>query len=244
MAYDFDPDKFLQIAAELMKPKSEGWTVTKITSRLKVGGRDVGKVGRLIKAGLIEINPDGDVEYAASLEDIDEFLEDLDTKKLRKKGRKTIAVSAESGFEEVYKQEIVEEAKHKTSQYFVIGKAVAQASWRYFQAKGIPIEEAVNYPIEAIIPEALEFLARGEQLERQNKMLREQQRVLAMEVDPVMRLKTATGFLLRFMEFAVLGKMMGLDLANSQAVQYYETLINGILTGDLQSVTQPRRRRT
>jgi len=81
------------------------------------------------------------------------------------------------------------------------------------------------------VKEALEFHAKGKELENQVAELEDALRMLAKEVDPILRLKNACTLVYRFLEFATLADIVGFDIEGSPLVQHYQNMIEAYLKG-------------
>jgi len=231
MTFEFKPElesTYLQIANMLFNKVP----LQHISRDLKTSGKIVGMVKKLIDANYISINEKtGDAEFTAPIDEVVAFLDELQWQKTGRRMVKTPTVSAAEAVETVIKTETAKEATDRTSQYMQIGKSVAGAYWKWAQKMGIPIEEAVKHDIGKIVKEALEFHAKGKELENQVAELEDALRMLAKEVDPILRLKTACTLVYRFLEFATLADIVGFDIEGSPLVQHYQNMIEAYLKG-------------
>lgn len=132
---------------------------------------------------------------------------------------------------EVLSREVAEESIKRTTQYIETGKKAAPAYWKYVEAKGIPIAEAVKHPIEKIIPEALDKAAQHGKLVRRIRELEETVSFYQKELDPIIRLKNATIILQRFLEFIVLADLVGFNVEDTPLIDHYQALIELYLKG-------------
>jgi len=66
-------EKFLAIAQML----SQGVHVSDICKKLKVSGKTVGDVKKMMDAGMIIIDPNGDARFNTTLGEVDAFLEEI-----------------------------------------------------------------------------------------------------------------------------------------------------------------------
>jgi len=230
-------EKYLDIAQML----SQGMYIPEITKKLKVSGKDVGKVRRLLENGYITFDPNGNAKFSAPRQEIEAFLEEYDAtrKRIRReafekpKGRppKDVSEAASDAVEAILKEETAAEAQTRTRQYFQIGKTVAQAYWKWAQKRGIPLEEAVRHDIGKIVSEALEYHARAKELEKRVMELEDALRAYAKEVDPIVRLRKAARIITDFIQFAALAEIAGFNIEESPLVDHYQKLIEYYLKG-------------
>jgi len=232
MTFEFKHEltnKYLTIA-RLLYEKVPMQTICK---EEKTSGKIVGMVKKLMDSNLISIDEEThEATFSAPLEEVESFLDELQFQKTGKRMRQTPTVSAAEAVEKVIKDETAKEATERTSQYMQIGKTVASAYWKWAEKMGIPIEEAVKHDIGKIVKEALEFHAKGKKLESRVAELEDALRMLAKEVDPVLRLKTACTLVYRFLEFATLAEIVGFDIEGSPIVQHYQNMIELYLKGE------------
>jgi len=204
-----------------------------ICRELKTSGKIVGMVKKLMDANLISIDETtNEPSWSASMEEVESFLDELQWQKTGKRMIKTPTVSAAEAVESVIKTETAKEATERTSQYMQIGKQVASAYWKWAQKMGIPLEEAVKHDISKIVKEALEFHAKGKQLENRVAELEDALRMLAKEIDPIVRLKSACTLVYKFLEFATLAELVGFDIETSPLVGHYQHMIESYLKGE------------
>jgi len=203
-----------------------------IAHELKTSGKIIGMVKRLMDANYITVDTKThEAKFTAKIEEIEAFLDELQWQRTGKRMIKTPTVSAADAVEKVIKDETAKEATERTAQYMQIGKTVAQAYWKWAQKMGIPIEEAVKHDIGQVVKEALDFHAKGKQLESRVVELEDALRVLNKEVDPILRLKTACTLVYRFLEFATLAELVGFDIEGSPLVRHYQNMIELYLKG-------------
>lgn len=223
-------DKYLEIARRLY----EEHHLPDIAHDLKISGKTIGMVKRLMDANYISIDPEThEAKFTASMEEIEAFLDELHWQKTGKRMMKTPTVSAADAVESVIKMEVAKEASERASSYIQIGKVVASAYWKWAQKMGIPIEEATKHDIGGIVKEALEYHAKAKHLESRVAELEDALRVAVKEVDPIMRLKTACTLVYKFLEFATLAEIVGFDIEGSPLVKHYENLITQYLRGSV-----------
>ena len=223
-------EKYLRIAE--MLAKGGPGVASRITKELKVSGRDVGKAERLMEDGFIAFGEDGKPYYARPVEEAERFLQSGG--KVEREVGDGASSTAEGSVDRVVQGEVASEARARTSQYLVVGKLTSKALRKYAQAKGIPVEEFVEMSGEELgktVVEAMEYLTRAKRIEEENRKLREENAFLNHQINPLGRLQIATDFLYRFLEFMAAAKVLGLNLRNSPAVEYYQKLLDGILVG-------------
>jgi len=203
-----------------------------IAHELKTSGKTIGMVKRLMDQNYITVDPKThEAKFTAKIEEIEGFLDELQWQKTGKRMLKTPTASAAEAVDSVIKAATAKEATERTSQYMQIGKTVAQAYWKWAQKMGMPIEEAVKHDIGQIVKEALDFHAKGKQLENRVVELEDALKLVTKEVDPVVRLKNACILVYRFLEFAALAEIAGFDIEGSPLVMHYQNLIESYLKG-------------
>lgn len=231
MTFTFDRgqlQKYLEIATNLY----EKVPLQHITRDLHTSGRTVGMIKKLIDGGYVKYNPDTHkAEFTAPIEEVEAYLDELHYQKYGKRMKAPITTSAAEAVETVLKTETAKEATERTAQYMQIGRTVAKAYWQWAEKHGIPIEQAVKQDIGRIVSETLDYHTRGKQLERRVMQLEDALRACAREVDPILRLKTASILVYKFLEFAALAELAGFNIENSPLVNHYQKMIEFYLKG-------------
>jgi len=223
-----DTAKIMQIAHML----GQGAPVHEITRSVRCSGRDVGVVKRLITRGLIGYDENGRVKLNAPPDEIEHHVRMIKT--ATKKGREipeSPTTAASDAVKATLADAVAEEASKRTSQYLEIGKIVASAYWKWAQAQGIPIEEAVKHDIGKIVSEALDKSIMYDKLVKRLQRLEEEVAFYRARLDPILRLERGCELLVKFLEFAVLADALGIDVTETDIAKYYTSLIEDFLTG-------------
>lgn len=230
-------EKYLKIAG--MLTSGGPGLASRITKELRVSGREVGKARRLLREGFIAFDEGGEALLHEALRGRRGFHRG-GKGSLRGEGRRgggsRAEATAEGAVDRVVQGEVASEAKARTSQYLVVGKMVSRALRGYAQKKGMPMEEFLEMSGEELggtVVEAMEYVTRAKGIEEENRRLREENAFLNRQMDPLGRLEIATEFLLRFLNFMAAAKVLGVNLRNSPAVEYYQKLLDGILVGEI-----------
>lgn len=216
--------KCIAIAEMLNKGKGKGLALSsEICKTLKVNGRQVGQVSKMIERGLIAFDEETDEPYFVTP------FKEIQKHYLREQKGMNAEDIAEKGVHDAVQGEIADEATKQAQQYILLGKAVWQAYVNHAVKKGLTLDDIRQTPIHQVIINALEKAEKYELEKEENKLLREQVQYLQGETNPIIRLKTT---MKRTNEILTL--LVALDTAGfniEPLIPHYERIINGYLIG-------------
>ncbi len=218
-------EKLLEIARYYNEHKSERLLASKLAAELKVSGKTVGKVRRMINTGIIAFNEKGEPYFTVPFEEVEEEI-------FKKKKMKSPETISKTTVAKTYQKAIAEESKSQTEQYLTLGRAIWQAFMQWAVKKGYTIDDVRRIPIHQII---IESLQKADQLEETQKILKETNEQLNMykrEVDPIMRLRQAATLIKDFLTFAVYAETLGFNIEDTDIIPYYQNLIGAYLKGE------------
>jgi len=216
-------EKALAVAKYLAehKDKGEQGLAPMISHALKVSGKEIHKVSRMIQKGLIEFSEEGEPHFVTPYKQIEKYYlkeRELEPEEI---ASKTVKDAVEGA--------VAEEAAAQTEQYFILGKAVWQAVSNHLIKKGWTIDDIRNKPIHQLIIESLQKADELEPLKQENQELKQQLAYLQGETDPVIRLKKAMKIINEFGTLAIVAEELGFNI--DQLIPYYESLISSYLKG-------------
>jgi len=217
--FESESEKYLEIARLLRQHAGEQGVASFICRTLKVSGKDLGKVKRMMDKGVINFDEEGNPYFT---------IEFADAKRAIRSSGEDAAV-AEDTVVGTVKEAIAGETKSVTEQYLILGKAIWQAVAQHFARKGISPTELRNMPIHQIIIDALEKADKYPKLERKIADLEGELKMYRQEVDPMYRLKESCRLIVEFMRTASLAKIAGFD--PYAMLPYYQQMINAYMKG-------------
>lgn len=214
-----DRDKYLQIAELWHQHEGEQGVASFISKTLKVSGKDLGKVKRMMDKGVIAFDPEGQPFYTISFEDAERAV----------KSSKEDSAVAEDTVVDTVKGAIAGETKTQTEQYLILGKAIWQAVATFAAKRGISPEELKGMPVHQMVLAALENSEKVDPLERKVKDLEGELGMYRREVDPMYRLKESCALIVEFMRAASLAKIAGFNPYTM--IPHYNKVINEYMKG-------------
>jgi len=217
--FESEREKYLEIARLLRQHAGEQGVASFICRTLKVSGKDLGKVKRMMDKGVIAFDEEGNPYFTINF---------ADAKKAIRTGEEDRAVAEETVIGTV-KEAIAGETKAMTEQYLILGKAIWQAVAQHFTKKGVSPTELRNMPIHQIIIDALEKADKYPKLQRKIKDLESELAMYRREVDPMVRLRESCRLIVEFMRVASLAKIAGFN--PYAMLPYYQNLINQYMRG-------------
>jgi len=208
-----DQEKYLEISRLWHEHQGEQGVASFICKELKVSGKDLGKVKRMMEKGVIAFDPEGQPFYTISFEDAERAV----------KSSKEDSAVAEDTVVDTVKGAIAGETKNQTENYLISGKAIWQAYASYAAKKGIDLEELKTKPIHQWVLDSLEKAEKYESLKNKVEALEDELAIYKREVDPVMRVKDAIRLTNEFNKARVIAKMWGFP-TRPLVKQYVELL--------------------
>ena len=219
-------EKILQVAKLLQETKGKGQRglSSDISKELKVSGKQIGQVSRMIEKGLIAFDEEnGEPYFVTPFKHIQKYYLSRETKEMAPEeiAQKTVVDAVEG--------QIAEEATTQTHQYFILGKAVWQAYANYAIKKGLTVDDIRQTPIHEEVIKALEKADKYEVAAEENKLLRDQLAYLQGETDPFIRTKNAMKRTTDILTLLLLLDQGGFNI--EPLIPHYERLIKGYLVG-------------
>ena len=215
-------EKALEIARYLKEHKGEQGLAPTISHALKVSGKEIHKVAKMIEKGLLAFSEEGEPYFITPFKQIEKYYLSR-TKEMEPEeiAQKTVLDTVEGA--------IAEEATTQSQQYIILGKAVWQAYANYAVKKGLTIDDIRQTPIHQEIIKALEKADKYELATEENKLLREQLTYLQGETDPMVRLKNTMKRTTDIITMLVLLDDAGFNI--DPLIPYYQNLLKGYLIG-------------
>jgi hypothetical protein len=214
-------EKALEIARMLKERKGEQGLAPVISHALKVSGKEINKVSKMIEKGLLAFSEEGEPYFITPFKQIEKYY--LSTKEMEPEeiAHKTVVDTVEG--------QIAEEAATQSQQYIILGKAVWQAYANYAVKKGLTIDDIRQTPIHQEIIKALEKTDKYEETAEENKLLRQQLQYLQGETDPMVRLKNTLKKTTDILTTLAILDQAGFNI--EPLIPFYERMIQGYLTG-------------
>lgn len=126
--------------------------------------------------------------------------------------------------------EIAKEATIQTQQYIVLGKVVWNAFSSWASRRGMTLDEIKSAEIHKVIVAALEKESDYDNMARKVQELENQVSFLSKEVNPIVKLKQATQFIIDFGKMAqqneAMEELFGFSLNLEPAARVYNKLLN------------------
>jgi len=214
-------EKALEIARMLKERKGEQGLAPVISHALKVSGKEIHKVSRMIEKGLIAFSEEDEPYFVTPFKQIEKYY--LSTKEMEPEeiAHKTVLDTVEG--------QIAEEATTQSQQYIILGKAVWQAYANYAVKKGLTIDDIRQTPIHQEIIKALEKADKLDEAQQENIDLKQQLSYLQGETDPIIRLKNTLKKTTDILTTLAVLDQAGFNI--EPLIPFYEKMINGYLTG-------------
>jgi hypothetical protein len=214
-------EKALEIARYLKEHKGEQGLAPTISHALKVSGKEINKVSKMIEKGLLAFSEEGEPYFITPFKQIEKYY--LSTKEMEPEeiAHKTVVDTVQGA--------IAEEAATQSQQYIILGKAVWQAYANYAVKKGLTIDDIRQTPIHQEIIKALEKTDKYEETAEENKLLRQQLQYLQGETDPMVRLKNTLKKTTDILTTLAILDQAGFNI--EPLIPFYERMIQGYLTG-------------
>jgi len=207
-------------ALEIAKLLKQGDFATVICKKLGVSGRDVGRVHRMMREGIIVFNEYGEPKFTVPFEELEPFI----TRKrqsMEQVSRETVA--------ETYRAQVAKAAKDQTDAMFILANALWQAIVPWFMRRGYTLEDLRTQPIHKIV---LEYLDKGEkydQLLPEYESLKREIEELRLRAEPFLRLERAMTEIIpkTYLYLAIID-----EIGNAEPLaEYYSKCLNRYLKG-------------
>jgi len=215
-------EKALEIARMLKERKGERGLAPIISQQLKVSGKEIHKVSKMIEKGLLAFSEEGEPYFVTPFKQIEKYYlqreKELEPEEI---AQKTVKDAVEGA--------VAEEAATQTQQYFILGKAVWQAYANYAVKKGLTIDDIRQTPIHQEIIKALDKADKYEITAEENKLLRQHVTYLQGETDPMIRMKKTMKRTTDIITMLVLLDDAGFNI--EPLIPYYQNLLKGYLIG-------------
>jgi len=213
-----DEEKCIAIARMLKENKQS----PEISKALKVSGKQIGQVSRMIDTGLIASDEEDEPYFITPFKQVQKHY-------MGRTKEMTPEELAQKTVQDTVEGEIAEEAATQSQQYFILGKAVWQAYANYAIKKGSTVDDIRQTPIHQEVINALEKADKYEVATEENKLLREQLSYLQGETDPMIRMKNTMERTTQIVTLLLLLDEAGFNI--EPLIPYYERLIKGYLVG-------------
>lgn len=218
-------ETYLKIARLLYKKVS----VPEICADLNVSGKLIGRVAKLIEAGLIKYDEEGRPYMTVDINEAEEYLESV--KRSEKRAAKPTTLSIVT---RAVESSIAKEAELTTEQYLTLGKVIWNAYTAYAAKRGWDISKIKENPIHEVVLRALEKEEEYERLLDENEELKRMLAEFQRRVDPIWRLEKGIELLEKYLEFVIIAEEgLGLSVLDSDLSRYYESLIEMYLKGEV-----------
>ena len=215
-------EKALEIARMLKERKGEQGLAPVISHALKVSGKEINKVNKMIEKGLLAFSEEGEPYFITPYKQIEKYY-------LKREKEMEPEEIAQKTVKDAVEGAVAEEAATQTEQYFILGKAIWQAFSNWAVKKGMTIDDIRNTPIHQIIIDSLEKADQVEPLKQENQELKQQLAYLQGETNPLIRLKTTLKKSTDILTTLAILDNAGFNI--EPLIPFYEKLINGYLTG-------------
>jgi len=215
-------EKALEIARMLKERKGEQGLAPVISHALKVSGKEINKVNKMIEKGLLAFSEEGEPYFITPYKQIEKYY-------LKREKEMEPEEIAQKTVKDAVEGAVAEEAATQTEQYFILGKAIWQAFSNWAVKKGMTIDDIRNTPIHQIIIDSLEKADQVEPLKQENQELKQQLAYLQGETNPLIRLKTTLKKSTDILTTLAILDQAGFNI--EPLIPFYEKLINGYLTG-------------
>jgi len=215
-------EKALEIARMLKERKGEQGLAPVISHALKVSGKEIHKVAKMMEKGLLAFSEEGEPYFITPFKQIEKYYLSR-TKEMEPEeiAQKTVLDTVEGA--------IAEEATTQSQQYIILGKAIWQAYVNYAVKHGMTIDDIRKTPVHQTIIQALEKSDRLDQAERENAELRQQLAYLQGETDPIIRLKNTLKKTTDILTTLAILDQAGFNI--EPLIPFYQRTIQGYLIG-------------
>jgi len=215
-------EKALEIARMLKERKGEQGLAPVISHTLKVSGKEIHKVSKMIEKGLLAFSEEGEPYFITPFKQIEKYYLSR-TKEMEPEeiAQKTVLDTVEG--------QIAEEATTQSQQYIILGKAIWQAYANYAVKHGMTIDDIRKTPVHQTIIQALEKADKLDEAQQENTDLKQQLGYLQGETDPITRLKNTLKKTTDILTVLAVLDQAGFNI--EPLIPFYEKMINGYLTG-------------
>lgn len=215
-------EKALGIARYLKEHKGEQGLAPTISHALKVSGKEIHKVSKMIEKGLIAFSEEGEPHFITPFKQIQKYyLSQTKEMEPEEIAQKTVLDTVEGA--------IAEEATTQSQQYIILGKAIWQAYVNYAVKHGMTIDDIRKTPVHQTIIQALEKADKLDEVQQENIDLKQQLQYLQGETDPIIRLKNTLKKTTDILTTLAVLDQAGFNI--EPLIPFYEKMINGYLTG-------------
>lgn len=114
---------------------------------------------------------------------------------------------------------------------FILGDKLWRVYTDYAARQGWDISKIAEHPIDEVFTEALRKSEEYEKLAKKYEEAMEALEFYRSRSDPIVRLEVGINMLREFLEMALLMDALGIDIIESEAGQYYASLIESYLLG-------------